>query len=1171
MKRLFFIGLVLVLTNQINAQSTDAGVTGNVWGNNKYLGWNGLSGVNPLLFRTNNLNRMKLNGVYGTGSQYGIDGYTIFGNTPTTVNTSGYLPLGNNSPIMTQPGQTMYDNKGAFSLLHLNGNASVQQNGYRPWMKTGITFTDNQDLSYIGLRQVGTDADYTETVINWSDNDWGAVDDMAFRFTGAPTSSTSIDTDVRSATDLDGRHIARFTSNGLFGLGNTFGYTGVPGHPSGLYIRPQSLLHMSFDWQTGAGSQPYGFGQITYRRTGTTTPGTGETANDGFRWGIDNTLISQGGVEHLNAYIRWQENTPLIVQTDWDNAAGGINNGERVRFTSVGSLVTTQGSGYGGLTTPTNRTRVAISHDGASPVTRPLSLLHLGYNTGLNSNPAGSTDGWRSWMDIGTFTTNGTDNMYVGLKNEGTDRFDAVVSWGDNQSAGISNEGPDNLRFIFTSTTSSVINPGDPVSQSANGLEVARMHPGQASTLANNYGMVGIGNFTSNAIDAKLDIDGDLRIRTVEQDNSLTRVLVIDPNDHNRVHWKTITPSGLACWDLNGNGIGDPNEDINNDGIWDALDCQGDEGPTGPQGPIGLTGPVGPQGATGPQGPIGLTGATGATGPQGPIGLTGATGSQGPQGIPGPQGPAGTSTGAHNGTSMSTIDLTKVAFGQNVGQAGNPGQLLNHREIPMNNNNIYFTDNNANGAGRNRIGVGTQNPLAKVHIKVNDQVSEPNSQGLVVDNNQVISSGYAARGASINVTGNNQNNFGLITNVSGASEINYGAAFGGTGGTTAYGLQAIAYNASELNQGLAVESYSQTSMGNNNTGVSSSARNGKFNTGGTFAADNTINGALKNIAVSANVLNTGATNYAIFATAANSPGHNGNKWAGWFQGDLHVTGQVSSTNGTIISSDEMFKENVSDIQNASSLINSLRPRYYTYDTLNYSDFNFESDIQMGLIAQEVEQIIPSIVSNHVRPEQYDSLGTVTAPEINYKGVEYEELIPLLIAGHQEQSKQIDSLYYQNEELLSSIDSLTIITGNQQKEINTLNERLSHLENCLSGILPLLCQLSQRSIEQNDAEVQQQLRTIIDVELSNGTAIVLNQNVPNPFAESTVITFSIPESVTDAQIIFHDATGSLIKSVDIRERGNGQINVYANDLSAGAYTYSLIADGKIVATKRMVKQ
>jgi OmcA/MtrC family decaheme c-type cytochrome len=32
---------------------------------------------------------------------------------------------------------------------------------------------------------------------------------------------------------------------------------------------------------------------------------------------------------------------------------------------------------------------------------------------------------------------------------------------------------------------------------------------------------------------------------------------------------------GISCWDLNGNGVADPEEDVNNDGVVDALDCQG--------------------------------------------------------------------------------------------------------------------------------------------------------------------------------------------------------------------------------------------------------------------------------------------------------------------------------------------------------------------------------------------------------------------------------------------------------------------------------------------------------------------------------------------------------------------------------------------------------------------
>ena len=92
-----------------------------------------------------------------------------------------------------------------------------------------------------------------------------------------------------------------------------------------------------------------------------------------------------------------------------------------------------------------------------------------------------------------------------------------------------------------------------------------------------------------------------------------------------------------------------------------------------------------------------------------------------------------------------------------------------------------------------------------------------------------------------------------------------------------------------------------------------------------------------------------------------------------------------------------------------------------------------------------------------------------------------------------------------------------------------------------------------------------------ITLNTVQSIVLNQNVPNPFAEQTVISYSIPESVQKANILFYDSNGKMINNVEIKERGNSQLNVFANDLSTGIYTYSLVADGQIVATKKMVKQ
>lgn len=89
---------------------------------------------------------------------------------------------------------------------------------------------------------------------------------------------------------------------------------------------------------------------------------------------------------------------------------------------------------------------------------------------------------------------------------------------------------------------------------------------------------------------------------------------------------------GVACWDLNQNGVGDLDEDINLDGKVDVLDCQGEPGPAGPQGPAGPKGDRGSEGSRG---------TAGTPGPRGPAGSKGDKGDRGPQGPQGPQGSPG--------------------------------------------------------------------------------------------------------------------------------------------------------------------------------------------------------------------------------------------------------------------------------------------------------------------------------------------------------------------------------------------------------------------------------------------------------------------------------------------------------------------------------------------------
>ncbi len=93
---------------------------------------------------------------------------------------------------------------------------------------------------------------------------------------------------------------------------------------------------------------------------------------------------------------------------------------------------------------------------------------------------------------------------------------------------------------------------------------------------------------------------------------------------------------------------------------------------------------------------------------------------------------------------------------------------------------------------------------------------------------------------------------------------------------------------------------------------------------------------------------------------------------------------------------------------------------------------------------------------------------------------------------------------------------------------------------------------------------------LSVTLSNRNSVVLNQNAPNPFKEQTVISYLIPENVSNAKLIFTDNMGRTLKTVEISERGNGSMTVYGGDLSTGIYSYTLVVDGVTVHTKRMLK-
>ena len=63
--------------------------------------------------------------------------------------------------------------------------------------------------------------------------------------------------------------------------------------------------------------------------------------------------------------------------------------------------------------------------------------------------------------------------------------------------------------------------------------------------------------------------------------------------------------------------------------------------------------------------------------------------------------------------------------------------------------------------------------------------------------------------------------------------------------------------------------------------------------------------------------------------------------------------------------------------------------------------------------------------------------------------------------------------------------------------------------------------------------------------------------------------TVPENVGFATVMIYNLEGKQMKNIQVNDRGKVSVKISGNELSAGMYLYALIADGKVVDTKRMI--
>jgi hypothetical protein len=243
---------------------------------------------------------------------------------------------------------------------------------------------------------------------------------------------------------------------------------------------------------------------------------------------------------------------------------------------------------------------------------------------------------------------------------------------------------------------------------------------------------------------------------------------------------------------------------------------------------------------------------------------------------------------------------------------------------------------------------------------------------------------------------------------------------------------------------------------------------------------------------------------------------------------------VTSIGGQVmwaVVSDGRFKRNIKEDVSGLDFVNQLRPVSYEVDKSALNKFlNIPDSVtqqleakkiparETGFIAQEVEAI--------VKKTGYVFSG-IEAPqnEQDHYSIRYAAFVVPLVKAVQELTAKLNEQEKKSEE--------------QHLEITALKQKLGINEEGASG------------------------------DQKTNLKVALFQNNPNPFSQDTEIKMVLPETTKQASLILYNMEGKQLRNILVNERGNTAVKISGNDLSAGMYLYTLIVDGKVVDTKRLI--
>ncbi len=428
------------------------------------------------------------------------------------------------------------------------------------------------------------------------------------------------------------------------------------------------------------------------------------------------------------------------------------------------------------------------------------------------------------------------------------------------------------------------------------------------------------------------------------------------------------------------------------------------------------------------------------------------------------------------------------------------------------------------------VGIGVDlsvtTPLAKFNVVTND----------FAEGARVLQTGSYANtiGLYLNGQGGTTNNYGLKVDAvaNNPSTHNYAGYFdasgpaprsravsGRTNGATytSYAGEFLAYDAASYTTGTTGRAYGGVErIGVDGRAVAGTQPDGNF---GSATMVSGVRGL-------ADCGGSGTTGIGVYGSAGNCT----NNWAGYFAGNVNSTGTGYYVNGVFVASDESLKTNIEPLGSAMTIIGQLQPKSYLFAPSDHPDLSMPQGQQAGFLAQEVEEVLPALVSSTAILAVTDSTGQEVSPAVEYKAVNYAGMVPYLIAAMQEQNATIASQ----------------------------NERLAQMEEALAACCANPTGSDQRMrITEGDAIMGKERNLLIN---------------PNPFEGHTTLTYTLAKTGR-MQLMANSADGKQLRVLSEAQLEAGQYQYEWNttDLAPGLYYVTLLLDSEPIVKKAVKVQ